>query len=319
MKKFIFRIFYFILFLTLFYSFGVFIYGNTFSKYFNSNLRYVKGKYGHLYSRLKEAEKTKNVDILFLGSSHTYRGFDPRIFKKFGYTSFNLGSSAQTPMQTKVLLKRYLKGLDPKIVIYEIYPGTFNSDGIEASLDLISNDDESGWNEVKLALKQNNLKVYNTLFYDLFDQEFNNSDFLEEVIKGGDTYISGGYVEQKMNYFKVDQDNHQRNEKWNFKEIQFSSFEENLETLKNEGFTVILVYAPITKFKYLSKTNNKDFNSKIKRISQAKSLVYFNFNNGYSNLNDSLHFYDSHHLNQKGVEIFNKSLIDSLSKLDFDR
>ena len=81
--------------------------------------------------------KIKNVDVLFLGSSHAYRGFDPRIFRKRGYSSFNLGSSAQTPSQTKVWLKRYLKHLNPKIVIYEVYPGTFSSDGIEASLDLV--------------------------------------------------------------------------------------------------------------------------------------------------------------------------------------
>jgi hypothetical protein len=30
------------------------------------------------------------------------------------------------------------------------------------------------------------------------------------------------------------------------------------------------------------------------------------------NLDDTLHFYDSNHLNQKGVEVFNHSLISEL-------
>ena len=38
---------------------------------------------------------------------------------------------------------------------------------------------------------------------------------------------------------------------------------------------------------------------------------YYNFNNLIS-LDDSLHFYDPHHLNQLGVETFNTNLIDLL-------
>ena len=41
---------------------------------------------------------------------------------------------------------------------------------------------------------------------------------------------------------------------------------------------------------------------------------YTNFNNN-SCLNDSLHFYDNNHLNQAGVEIFNKELIRKLNFL----
>ena len=39
--------------------------------------------------------------------------------------------------------------------------------------------------------------------------------------------------------------------------------------------------------------------------------TYYNFNEMIS-LDDSLHFYDSHHLNQNGVNIFNAKLIDVL-------
>ena len=77
------------------------------------NLNYKKGSYGHLYSRIRELKKTHDVDILFLGSSHTYRGFDPRIFARHGFHTFNLGSSSQSPIQTEILLKRYLDKLNP--------------------------------------------------------------------------------------------------------------------------------------------------------------------------------------------------------------
>ena len=62
------------------------------------------GCYGHTFTRMQDAQKTKNVDVLIVGSSHAYRGIDPRILQKDGISAFNLGSSAQTPINTKVLL-----------------------------------------------------------------------------------------------------------------------------------------------------------------------------------------------------------------------
>ena len=40
---------------------------------------------------------------------------------------------------------------------------------------------------------------------------------------------------------------------------------------------------------------------------------YYNFNEIIT-LNDTLYFYDSHHLNQDGVNIFNKKLIELLNE-----
>ena len=52
-----------------------------------------------MYLRKIDADTTINIDVLVLGSSHAYRGFDPRIFKKAGIKLFNFGSSGQTLLQ----------------------------------------------------------------------------------------------------------------------------------------------------------------------------------------------------------------------------
>ena len=78
-------------------------------------------------------------DVLIVGSSHAYRGIDPRILERDGITAFNLGSSAQTPINTKVLLHQYLEQINPKLVVYEAYAGTLAIDGVESSLDILSN------------------------------------------------------------------------------------------------------------------------------------------------------------------------------------
>ncbi|MDD4599642.1 MAG: hypothetical protein PHQ46_01075 [Negativicutes bacterium] len=66
----------------------------------------------------------KNIDIAFVGASHTYQSFDPAIFdSKLGINSFNLGSSNQTPQDSYYIIKELLSIYKPKQIIYEItYP-----------------------------------------------------------------------------------------------------------------------------------------------------------------------------------------------------
>ena len=141
MKLFIKRLFFFTVVTILAYILILLLFSklDKLTSMFSPNLNYRVAKGGHLYTRLKDIEHYSHVELLVIGSSHAYRGFDPRIFKKKGVEIFNLGSSAQTPIQTEILIKRYLDKLNPKVVLFEVYPGSLTSDGVESSLDLVSN------------------------------------------------------------------------------------------------------------------------------------------------------------------------------------
>ena len=261
---------------------------------------YPIGEYGHTYTRLKEAKQTHDVDILFIGSSHTYRGFDPRIFKNAGYKTFNMGSSAQTPIETKLLVDRYIKKLNPKLVIFEVSPEMFCSDGVEASLDIFAND-KNDYGSIRMALRLNDKKTYNALIYSFYRQIFNRNHWDEKKVKRTDTYIEGGYVEKQLAYFK----NMKFPEKkliWN--KMQFSAFEEIISELKINNIKTIFVQTPMASELYKSYTNKDYFNTEIK-----KHGIYYNFNE-IMTLNDSLYFFDDDHLNQLGVNLFNDKLID---------
>lgn len=305
MKKFILNTFIFLIFTALFYLVALFIWGRYAPYMLKPNVNHKIGSYGHLYSRLSDVKNQSNVDILFLGSSHAYRGFDTRIFSKYGYKTFNLGSSSQTPTQTKVLLDRYLDTLNPKMVIYEVYPATFTSDGVESSLDIIAND-KNDFYSFKMALKINNIKTYNTFLYGLTRDLLNlNESFTESVIKGNDRYVSGGFVEKEIGFFKPTP--FERKEII-FNNYQLESFSEIVQILKNKKIELILVYVPIAKVNYDSYINSSYFESLMSEYSE-----YYDFNKIIS-LNDSVHFQDSHHLNQNGVELFNEKLIEILNK-----
>jgi len=298
MKRFLKRLLYFLLAAIVVYPVLAVMTGFWLPKQYHPNLKYIRGAYGHMYSRVSEAKATQGpIDVLFLGSSHAYRGFDTRNFPAI--RSFNFGSSSQTPLQTKVLLNRYLSKLKPKKVVYEVFPFSFTQDGVESSLDIIANDRNDG-NTVRMALAENNIKIYNSLFFGFANDWLGkNADFKEPASKKEDTYIQGGFVERTIEYYKPEQ---LKETKWSPKDFQMKAFEENLRFLKEQNIEVMLVFAPVTKTRYDRFTNIAYFDSVMSSYG-----AYYNFNKLVS-LNDSLHFYDSHHLNQTGVNIFNEAL-----------
>lgn len=303
MKKFIKNIILFTAFASVFYLCSLFIFGSYRFRKLKPNISYRLG--GNTYTRLNEVKKINNIDILFLGSSHSYRGFDTRIFNKNGFNTFNLGSSAQTPIQTEMLLKRYLDKLQPKLIIYEVYPPTLSIDGVESSLDIISND-KNDFYSYEMAFNINEIITYNTLLYATIRDIFQlNDKYLKPNEKGQDKYIKGGFVEKQINYFSPQKFSMN---KINLNESQLKSFKKILNIIKEKDFKLLLVYAPITKCLYSSYINNEYFDTLMSSFGD-----YYNFNE-IMHLNDSLHFYDAHHLNQKGVELFNEKILKIIDK-----
>lgn len=255
---------------------------------------------GHLKTRLKEIPMVQDVDVLIVGSSHAYRGFDPRVFARHGYSLFNLGSSAQTPEQSYFLLKEYLDGINPKKVIFEVYPETFTADGIESATDVISNHDLS----LKLAahsLSYSNIRVFNTLLYRVFDELVLGSEWVEPLVIGEDTYIEGGYVETDAGFNKPKELPAEL--EFTFREGQFEYFEKSVGLLKDRGIPYVFVQAPVTEFLNRIRPTPADFGERLRKLGP-----YHDYQ-GELDLNDSLDFVDNNHLSQSGVEKFNEAVI----------
>ena len=300
MKSFVKHSIAFLGFSSLIYLILIFVWGSVMPIWLNSNLIY-KQRGGHLHSRLAELNKHQNVDVLFLGSSHAYRGFDTRIFKERGIHSFNLGSSSQAPVQSLLLLKKHIVNLQPKKIIFEVCPQSLSSDGIESALDIISND-KIDFQTIKMAIDLNHIKVYNTLIYSGIRQLLKlDQDFVEAQHIGKDSYISGGYVQRDDIQFEYKSPLEK-----NINPEQMVAFKELVSWVKSKDIDLILVQAPVTTTEYHSYADNTGFDKLMQDYSS-----YYNFNTLIT-LDDSLHFYDPHHLNQLGVETFNAELIDLL-------
>lgn len=307
MKNFLKNIVLFTLFAGLFYIVLLPIWSCVMPPFMAKNVRNCVNCPRHLFSRVKEIDNTKNPDILFLGSSHAYRGFDPRVFQKEGLSVFNLGSSAQSPINTKVLLHQYFDKIKPKMVVYEVYAGTLDIDGVESSLDLLSNN-KIDRNAVEMAREIHQLTTYNTLVYGYFRQIFGlNKNFEEPATIENDTYVKGGFVESK---FVKNPLQRETTGSWNINPKQIEYLKENIRFIESRNVPVVLVQAPITKALYEAKTNNHEVDKLLNGLGTYKNFY------GEIPLNDTLDFYDSNHLNQSGVVKFNKKFIEYLKSLE---
>lgn len=272
-------------------------------KRFLQNVKYAPASFGgYSFTRFQELNELESADLLFLGSSQTYRGFNTSFFdEKLGVKSFNMGSSAQTHLQTEALLKTYLKKLKPKLVVYEVYPEIFNNEGLESTLDLIANAQNNNYS-LNLVFKQNKWLSYNTYLYALYDQRIKKSTYKENNEHSIGKYIKGGYVEKEGNYKRKEF----KEKSWNYKSKQLEAFQRNVELLKKNGIEYILVWAPLTATYYNAYDNNDEHEKLI-----ASYGDFYNFN-VLIDLEENVDFLDKNHLNKNGVRKFNKALLHYL-------
>lgn len=299
--KFLKKIISFSIFSIVFYLLGLIIYGELVPDYFQQNIFYEKFAYGFSNTRFKEVKNTSDVNILFLGSSRSYRHYDPRIFQKYGYNSFNLGSSAQTFLQTEILVNRYLEDLNPDFVILDIYPEMFLSDGVESSLDLISND-FNNIETLKLSFQLRNIKVINTWIFAVYKEYIHNTlDDTENMVQNANTYVNGGFVERKIKTFQKDSDI--VNQEWKYNNVQWEAFKRILYKIKKTDAELLIVHSPRnSNFKYSEQ-------GRLIQYLHSENLLFHNYKD-LEFLSDSNHFYDPNHLNQNGVALYNAYFIE---------
>lgn len=303
MRKFLTRAIGFLIFSVLFYVLGIIIWGELMPPALKPNLNYALGATGFMKTRIEEIDTVSGTDLLIVGSSHAYRGFDTRIFEAQGIRAFNLGSSGQTPVQSLALLRTYINKLHPKLVLLDVNPISVSSDGVESALDLVANG-RTDANTLKMILTINQAKVYNSFLFANYRELFNlNKHYTEPVKTEADRYINGGYVERKMDYCVPSP---APEETIHFNEQQLEALGHCVQEMQRKNIEVVLVFAPITNHLYRRYTNTEDFDSIMKGFGR-----YYNFNQLVP-LSDSLDFYDAHHLNQNGVRKFNQQLIEVL-------
>lgn len=269
---------------------------------------YYNWKGGDTYEKFKEFNKNQSHDILFIGSSRAYRGYSPFLFNSAGFQSFNLGTSAQSIKNTYFIIKHYLNSSNCKVLVVDVFAGAFTKNQLESSSDLIENI-ESTSAAYDIAIHNDDIRTLNIASFRYLTEDdkpyFKKTDYIG---KGYSVNRDSMSKQKQIIFFENKPISHKNIE---IDEEQLEYFNRILELCKERDIQLVVVYSPVSYF-YNYSIHQKFVNKLNASIEKSKTHFY-DFSKCDS-INTAFHFYDDSHLNQAGVEIFNRQLLNQLLK-----
>jgi len=264
---------------------------------------YYQWKGGVAYTKFKEWDEGKRYDAVVIGSSHAYRGYDPRVFHVRGYSMFNLGSSAQTPLSTYAILEAYVTKDRTPLVIIDLYENAFDQEGLESVSDLTQNM-SSDRAALRLAASLHDLRGLNMFTLRMMnkngpgmweDPEYKGAGF---AIKADSTRPDVKYP--AMRPLRVDK-------------RQLQRFVDCLDLCAARGIQVVLGshYYPRQGERARHAAFATLMDSVLATRPPEAHLHWFDLAES-PGVDDHAHFCDHTHLNEAGGRMFTGQLIDSL-------
>jgi hypothetical protein len=247
-------------------------------------------------------------EVVVIGSSHAYRGYDPRIFEEHGLDIVNTGTSSQHPLASYLLTREYWEYSSKPLYIIDVYPQLFLGDGMECTTRLIQNvPDNHVARELVLAdVDMRSINAYfSRLFTDRTKIEFTAND-----------YVTRGYC---SNPDTMKFDGPSTDSLFVGRHIYFDYLHRLISTLEINECRMVIVNQPMPLNANYKKFND-GFNLELQRVlelhrtnfySGASELLYYDMSQDQE-FDVCCHFTDNRHLNQAGVEKFNAKLLKRL-------
>jgi len=239
----------------------------------------------------------KKYDAIVLGSSHAYRGYDPRIFEQAGVSMFNAGTSAQNAKGALVLYNEYLRDR-ADVFILDVYDPVFELEGTESNMRLIQN---VPTNTAAFALVKQEVKMYtlNALAVRLASMNVNDE-------APNTDYIKNGFCEKKGILYAVEPLN---DSVFDANEEMFVAFETLIKQMQADGKRIVLCSHPLPASAGLHNYHDK-FLQRFSPLIERRGVPYIDltyYAEGFG-INE---FADLSHLNQQGVELYNRILLEN--------
>ncbi len=276
-------------------------------------------------ARMSDFYSKKNIDLLFLGSSHSYRSFDPREFESsLHLQAFNLGSSGQNPTTSFFLLKEALRLEHPiKTLVIETYWETLTGEDRDfdsaAEVFYYMKSSKNKWGVFTDSMPfPDSLKS--------LSKAFQFRDILKDPrIYFGITPQTDGYKYEALGFVSKDgiaqpeklKANPLRNKKIALNDYRLSYLKKTIELARTKGIRVILVTAPLPPTVMSEVSNYSEFSDIMSALSLEHSVEYVDFNilNTRKKIFFDRHFSDFNHLNNEGVKIITVEFLNHLKKI----
>jgi len=257
---------------------------------------YVPRKGGQEMQMFRDFENRGPMDVLVLGSSHAYRGYDPREFEKYGVHLFNMGTSSQHPMASYVLIDDFVTPRSTSLVILDVFDRTFELEGMDCTTRLVRSLPRNGqaW---QLVEAQPDLRSFNT-----FSSRIASMNQPPEYEAPG--YQGDGYCSLDDTLAQVVSTIH---EPFRRNERMFHFFGKSLDLLRQRNIPFVLVSHPQPNVPGMEQYH-ASFLREFAPLVKDHNAVYLDMT--FEDwLQTPSHFADENHLNQAGVTIFNEHLV----------
>lgn len=269
--------------------------------------------YSFVGTKVREALNYGPVDILFVGTSASDYGLDVELLQANGFRVFNWASQRQSPLQTQLILKRYLPLLKPKLVVYEVAITELGKWSVknESSLNFVYHLPPD-LSLLKMILQQRYVQGINTWLFYRFTRLHDPSASMARRIRIMD-YVPGGGQRFPVQHFdRVNDRDIYRfvrpldGEPFMVHPLQHRKLLENIRLIQKHDIPVVFIAAPASPYvkEYISAPN--EFDAYMKTLGE-----YYNFSN-IMDLDEYLYFNDPVHLNVIGAELFTEKLIETL-------
>ena len=282
------------------------------------------------------AQPPDSIDLIFLGSSHAYRHFDPAIFdRELKLNSFNLGSPMQNPVTSFYVFKEVLLTQHPKIVVFEVFLNTFDLDDQFAYA--MYNFEFMKSKKNKIDFLWNGYRKQDLIYFLLPSYSYRNNffDLMRLILRQeipdedyGDVYKSKGYVENKQiakekeliknNIFRLHPFSINKVNSNNIRHLnQF------VEMCRLKGIKMILVTSPLPDTSLSFIDDYPSMHRYVQNLASRYNLEYIDYVqmqiDDEADIFQEKDFLDSHHLNNAGVQKFDLDFAKRMKPSLIDR
>lgn len=292
---------------------------------------YNESRWNEFYSLQKNS-----LDMVFLGSSHSYCTFDPENFDSvLGTSSYQLGMPLQHMDSTYYTLLEVLNYQRPEKVIVEVYWDMMD-DEFELTqagylFQVLRNKDlEKEYINEVFPLSQKIMYDTKSFRYQADYFAYRNAKMKESLEsrygvhtpqkvkqQGVEKYRSKGYTycDYKMLDDEMDKTNQFKDldgKDWNINDTQKMYLQKIIDKCKENNIEPIMVTAPIAPVSFDYIKNYDKIHDVFQKIADENNISYLDYNivNAENHMLTNDNFRDDAHLNDSGVKIADKYMID---------
>lgn len=279
-----------------------------------------------------------SLDMVFIGSSHSYCTFDPENFDNtLGVSSFQMGTPLQHPDTTYYSLKEIYNTQTPKVVVMELYWGVlgdeFEMKQANSFFEVLKNQDLKKeyiqkvfplGEQVKYALlpirfQQDYFAYEANEMENEIEEKYQVEKKRGETQKGQEYYESKGYVFCDMQmlsgeYDETNQFKGLKGDKWRPAKTQLEYVEKIAALCREKGSELLLVTAPVANVSMEYIEDYESIHRSVAEIAKRLQTPYIDYNMVNKELDflKNEHFRDDAHLNDSGVKLVDSHFLNWL-------